>query len=131
MTHPKGSLDPLETLLDRLIPSDKSVGANELRLGEEVRRRLPDVDRLLGQINFGGLSPTEQEALLLNLERNGDPTFEALVSVAHELYYSNPASWHSCLNFSNLSARSNPRSQAIFRRQTGHSHKGLWSDSIL
>jgi hypothetical protein len=95
VTHPQGSLAPLETLLDRLIPSDESVGANELSLGEELRRRLPDVDRLLDQVDFDGLSPVEQDAWLLRLERERDPTFEALLSLAHELYYSNPASWQS------------------------------------
>jgi hypothetical protein len=95
VTHPKDSLDPLESLLDRLIPSDESVGANELRLGEELRRRLPDVDSLLGQVDFNGLSPAEQDAWLLRLEQEGDPTFEALLPLAHELYYSNPASWRS------------------------------------
>jgi hypothetical protein len=92
---PTGSLDPLESLLDRLIPSDESLGANELRLGEELRRRLPEVDGLLSQVDFSRLSPAEQDAWLLRLEQGRDPTFEALLSLVHELYYSNPASWQS------------------------------------
>jgi len=92
---PANRPDPLEAILKRLIPSDESVGANKLGLGEELRRRLPDVDRLLSQVDFDGLSPAEQDAWLLRLDRERDPVFEALVSVAHELYYSNPASWQS------------------------------------
>jgi hypothetical protein len=95
VTQPKDSLDPLDALLDRLIPSDESVGASELRLGEELRRRLPDVARLLEQVDFLAYSTVERDAWLTRLERERDPTFDALLALAHELYYSNPASWQS------------------------------------
>lgn len=95
MSEPQSSVDPLEILLDRLIPRDESAGASDLRLGDELRRRLPDVTRLLDRVDLRGLSPIEQDARLLRLERERDPIFEALIVVAHELYYSNPASWQS------------------------------------
>jgi hypothetical protein len=95
MTRAQADNDSLEALIRRLIPSDESIGVDELAIGDHVRRCLPGVDHLLGRIDFLALSPVEQDAWLLRLEREGDPTFAALVSLVHELYYSNPASWHS------------------------------------
>jgi hypothetical protein len=95
VTHSERTDDSLDALVGRLIPRDESVGANELGISEELRRRLPDVDRLLDRVDFHALSAVEQDAWLLRVEGERDPTFEALVSLAHELYYANPASWQS------------------------------------
>jgi hypothetical protein len=95
MTRDRDDHDSVEAVIRRLIPSDESIGADELAIGDEVRGRLPGLDRLLARIDFQAWSSVEQDAWLLCLERDGDPTFAALVSLVHELYYSNPASWHS------------------------------------
>jgi hypothetical protein len=95
VTNLQPDFDALDAFLRRLIPSDESVGANEMGMGEELRRRLPHLDRLLEQLDFQTLSPVEQDASLLRLERQSEPTFEALVALVHELYYANPSSWQS------------------------------------
>jgi hypothetical protein len=95
VTDFEGDLDPLDALVGRLIPSDSSVGASELGMAADLRQRLPDVDRLLERVDFRSLSTVEQDAWLLRLERQGDSTFEALIALTHELYYSDPASWQS------------------------------------
>jgi hypothetical protein len=87
-------VDPLDALLARLIPTDETPGAAEVQLGDEVRRRVPDLETLLARLgDFSRLSSAEQDAVLAALDSSGDPLFAAVVVAAHELFYANPLSW--------------------------------------
>jgi hypothetical protein len=89
-------VEPLEAILDRLIPPDETPGATAFALEPQVRRNVRDLDLLLKRIDgFGELSVEEQDAVLRTLDREGDPVFATLVVTVHELYYADPRSWPS------------------------------------
>src|SRR4051794_8986864 len=87
-------VEPLEAILDRLIPADESPGATAFALGPQVRRNVPKLDLLLKRMgDFAKLSVEEQDTVLGKLDHEGDPVFAALVVAVHELYYADPRSW--------------------------------------
>jgi hypothetical protein len=87
-------VEPLDTILDRLIPADSTAGAADFGLAAQIRERVPDLDDLLERLaSFAALSLPEQDALLRQLDDERDPIFESLVVTVHELYYADPRSW--------------------------------------
>jgi hypothetical protein len=99
-------IEPLDTLLDRLIPTDEMPGALDLALGPKVCDRVLDLDNLLERLaSFATLSPLEQDALLRALDDEGDPVFASLVVTVHELYYADHRSWPSVGYTTNLPGR--------------------------
>jgi len=99
-------VDPLDAILDRLIPADEMPGALDLALGPKVRDRVLDLDNLLERLaGFATLSPPEQDALLRKLDDQADPILASLVVTVHELYYADHRSWPSVGYTTNLPAR--------------------------
>jgi hypothetical protein len=89
-------VEPLEAILDRLIPPDETPGATAFELAPRVRRNLPQLELLLERLGgFAELSAEEQNEVLRTLDAEGDPVFSRLVATAHELYYADPRSWPS------------------------------------
>jgi hypothetical protein len=87
-------IEPLDAILDRLIPADETPGAVDLALGSLVRDRVPGLGNLLERLeSFPRLSPDQQDAMLRSLEEEGDPIFQSLVVTVHELYYADRRSW--------------------------------------
>ncbi len=98
--------DPLDSVLDRLIPADEMPGALDLALGPKVRDSVLDLDDLLERLaSFATLSPLEQDALLRALDDAGDPVFASLVATVHVLYYADHRSWPSVGYTTNLPRR--------------------------
>ena len=89
-------IEPLDAILDRLIPADETPGALDLALGPLARDRVPELDNLLERLgSFPSLSPDQQDAMLRGLDEEGDPIFQSLVVTVHELYYADCRSWPS------------------------------------
>jgi hypothetical protein len=94
--HDGERIEPLDSILDRLIPADDTPGAVDFQLGPLVRARVPNLDNLLQRlVTFTALSPHEQDAMLDNLDDEGDPILASLVVTVHELYYADHRSWLS------------------------------------
>ena len=99
-------VEPLDAILDRLIPADEMPGALDLALGPEVRERVLGLDHLLERLgSFATLPPLEQDALLRTLDDEGDPVFASLVVTVHELYYADHRSWPGVGYTTNLPGR--------------------------
>ena len=99
-------IEPLDAILDRLIPADEMPGALDLALGPKVRDRVLDLDHLLERLaSFATLSPPEQDALLRKLDDQADPIFASLVVTVHELYYADHRSWPSVGYTTNVPGR--------------------------
>ena len=99
-------LEPLDAILDRLIPADEMPGALDLALGQKVRDRVLDLDNLLQRLaSFAALAAPDQDALLRKLDEEADPVFASLVVAVHELYYADHRSWPSVGYATNLLGR--------------------------
>jgi hypothetical protein len=87
-------IEPLDAILDRLIPADETPGAVDLALGPVARERVPELGKLLERLgSFPRLSPDQQDAVLRSLDEERDPIFQSLVVTVHELYYADRRSW--------------------------------------
>jgi hypothetical protein len=87
-------MEPLDAILDRLIPSDDTPGAAVLNLAPHACRQVADLDLLVARLaGFEALTMDDQETVLQGLDDERDPIFAALVTTVHELYYADHRSW--------------------------------------